>query len=82
MHTHTMENYQKWNFDGTSKYSRKSKNANKHIKEAAEIKEYFAQIRKENKNLYKKLSSKEKSKKSKRKQYYSSSDSSNDSDSD
>ena len=59
----------------------KCKNANRHARDSADMKAWFAQMRKENKKFMKKLSSKKKSKKSKWKQYCSSSDSSDDSDS-
>ena len=79
MHNHTTENCRNWNSDSTSKYSRTSKNANKHSKESVEMMA-FTQMQKENKKFMKKLSSKKQSKISNRKQCYSSSDSSNGSD--
>jgi len=81
MHTHATKDCRKWHPDGTSKYSRKSKSANRHALDSSDMQACFAQMRKDNKKLLRKLSSKKKSRKKKRKAYYSSSDSSDDSDS-
>ena len=82
MHTHATKDCRKWHPDGTSKYSRKSKSANRHALDSSDMQACFAQMRKENKKMLKKLSSKKKSRKQKKKKvYYSSSDSSDDSDS-
>ena len=84
MHTHAIKDCRKWHPDGMSKYSRKSKSANRHAKDSSDMQACFVHMRKENKKMLKKLTSKKKSKKQKKKKkvYSSSSDSSNDSDSD
>ena len=62
MHTHATKDCRKWHPAGTSKYSRKSKNANSHAKDSSDTQACFAQMRKENKKMLKKLASKKKSK--------------------
>ena len=74
MNTHDTEDCRKWNPDGKSKYSRKNKHANQHIRESSDIKACFAHMYKDNKKLQRKLSSENYFNKSKRKKYYSSSD--------
>ena len=82
MHTHATKDCRKWHPDGTSKYSKKSKQANRHAKDSSDMQASFSQMRKENKKMIKKLVSKKKSRKQKKKKvYYSSSDSSDDRDS-
>jgi len=82
MHTHATKDCRKWHPDGTSKYSKKSKQANRHAKDSSDMQACFSQMRKENKKMFKKLASKKKSRKHKKKKaYYSSSDSSDSSDS-
>jgi hypothetical protein len=60
MHTNTTRDCRKWHPGSTSKYSRKSKNANRHARDSSDIQACFAQMRKENKKMLKKLSSKQK----------------------
>ena len=53
MHTHATKDCRKWHPDGTSKYSRKSKNANRHARDSSDMKACFAHMRKENKSFSK-----------------------------
>jgi len=61
MHIHATKDYRKWHPDGMSKYSRKTKNANRHARDSSDMQACFIQMRKENKKMLKKLTSKKKS---------------------
>ena len=53
MHTHATKDCRKWHPGGMSKYSRKSKNANRHARDSSDMLACFAQMRKENKKMLK-----------------------------
>ena len=66
MYTHATKDCREWHPGGTSTYSRKSKNANRHALDSSDMQACFAQMRKENENMLKKLSSKKRSLESRR----------------